>query len=78
MLPHRWNGGTSFNPLRQPPKMEVRELHCDGIASTVHETFDWQNIYVSSIAKDVWDVVCETYSDTENFSQIFAIKTQLW
>ncbi|XP_030442099.2 uncharacterized protein LOC115664291 [Syzygium oleosum] len=29
-------------------------------------------------AKDVWDVVRETYSDLENSSQIFELKTKLW
>lgn len=29
-------------------------------------------------AKEVWDGVKETYSDVENSSQIFALKTQLW
>lgn len=29
-------------------------------------------------AKEVWDAVRETYSDLENFSQIFEIKTRLW
>ena len=29
-------------------------------------------------ARDVWDVVRETYSDAENTSQIFEIKTKLW
>ncbi|XP_057971056.1 uncharacterized protein LOC131159875 [Malania oleifera] len=29
-------------------------------------------------AKNVLDVVCETYSDAENASQIFKLKTQLW
>lgn len=29
-------------------------------------------------AKDVWDAVKETYSDEENSSQIFEIKTRLW
>ena len=28
--------------------------------------------------KDVWDVIRETYSDAENASQIFEIKTRLW
>ena len=30
------------------------------------------------MAKDVWDAVRETYSDAENASQIFEIKTRLW
>ena len=29
-------------------------------------------------AKEVWDAVRETYSDVENSSQIFEIKTRLW
>ena len=29
-------------------------------------------------AKDVWDAIWETYSDAENASQIFKLKTQLW
>ncbi|RVW49858.1 Retrovirus-related Pol polyprotein from transposon RE1 [Vitis vinifera] len=29
-------------------------------------------------AKDVWDAIRETYSDAENASQIFEIKTRLW
>lgn len=29
-------------------------------------------------AKDIWEVVQEMYSDAENFSQIFEIKTKLW
>ena len=29
-------------------------------------------------AKDVWDAICETYSDANDSSQIFQIKTQLW
>ena len=29
-------------------------------------------------AKDVWDAVRETYSDMENSSQIYEIKTRLW
>ena len=29
-------------------------------------------------AKDVWDAVRETYSDVENSSQLFEIKTRLW
>ncbi|RVW23114.1 hypothetical protein CK203_107498 [Vitis vinifera] len=29
-------------------------------------------------AKDVWDEIRETYSDAENASQIFEIKTRLW
>ncbi|RVW13320.1 hypothetical protein CK203_089013 [Vitis vinifera] len=31
-----------------------------------------------SMTKDVWDAIRETYSDAENASQIFAIKTRLW
>ena len=31
-----------------------------------------------STAKDVWDAIWETYSDIENASQIFEIKTRLW
>ena len=30
------------------------------------------------IAKEVWDVVRDTYSDMENSSQIFELKTKLW
>ena len=30
------------------------------------------------MAKDVWDVVRKMYSDIEDFSQIFEIKTRLW
>ena len=30
------------------------------------------------IAKEVWDSVRETYSDLENSSQIFELKTKLW
>lgn len=30
------------------------------------------------IAKDIWNAVRETYSDSENSSQIFEIKTKLW
>ena len=30
------------------------------------------------IAKDVWDVVRDMYSDVENSSQIFELKTKLW
>ena len=29
-------------------------------------------------AKKVWDIVRETYSDVENSSQIFEIKTRIW
>ncbi|KAK2997364.1 hypothetical protein RJ639_025480 [Escallonia herrerae] len=29
-------------------------------------------------SKDVWEAVRETYSDVENFSQIFDLKTKLW
>ena len=29
-------------------------------------------------AKDVWDVVREMYSDVENSSQIYELKTKLW
>ena len=29
-------------------------------------------------AKDVWDGIRETYSDAENASQIFELKTRLW
>ena len=29
-------------------------------------------------AKDVWDVIRETYSDAKNASQIFELKTRLW
>ncbi|RVW85271.1 hypothetical protein CK203_046562 [Vitis vinifera] len=29
-------------------------------------------------AKDVWDVIRETYSDAENASQIFELKMRLW
>ena len=29
-------------------------------------------------AKEVWDSVRETYSDRENASQIFEVKTKLW
>ena len=29
-------------------------------------------------AKDVWDAVRETYSDAEDYSQIFDLKTRLW
>ncbi|KZV41970.1 hypothetical protein F511_19016 [Dorcoceras hygrometricum] len=29
-------------------------------------------------AKDIWDAVRETYSDLENSSQIFELKTRLW
>ena len=28
--------------------------------------------------KDVWDAIQETYSDVENASQIFELKTWLW
>ena len=28
--------------------------------------------------KDVWDAIQETYSDVENASQIFELKTRLW
>ena len=28
--------------------------------------------------KDVWDAIRETYSDAENVSQIFELKTRLW
>ena len=28
--------------------------------------------------KEVWDVVRDTYSDVENSSQIFELKTKLW
>ena len=28
--------------------------------------------------KDVWDVVREMYSDIENSSQIYELKTKLW
>ena len=30
------------------------------------------------IVKEVWDVVRDTYSDVENSSQIFELKTKLW
>ena len=29
-------------------------------------------------AKDVWDVVQDMYSDVDNSSQIFELKTKLW
>ena len=29
-------------------------------------------------AKDVWDAIWETYSDVENASQIFELKTRFW
>ncbi|KAL3520401.1 hypothetical protein ACH5RR_018550 [Cinchona calisaya] len=29
-------------------------------------------------ARDIWEVLRETYSDVENFSQIFELKTKLW
>ena len=29
-------------------------------------------------AKEIWDVVCETYYDFENHSQTFELKTMLW
>ena len=30
------------------------------------------------MAKDVWDVIRETYSDAKNASQIFELETRLW
>ena len=29
-------------------------------------------------AKDVWDAIWQTYSDVENASQVFELKTRLW
>ena len=31
-----------------------------------------------STANDVWDAIWESYSDAENASQIFELKTRLW
>ena len=38
----------------------------------------WETYMFLLMAKDVWDVIWETYSDVENASQIFEFKTQLW
>ena len=30
------------------------------------------------ITQDIWEAVCDTYSNLENSSQIFGLKSKLW
>ena len=44
----------------------------------LHESSNWQNVYVPPTTKDVWDAIRETYSNAKSASQIFELKTRLW
>ena len=46
---------------------------CQSMKHSIGKTFMF-----FTLAKDVWDAVCESYSYFEDSSQIFEIKTHLW
>ena len=83
---HRWAGETWFfngeektpeesDPLFRKWRSE-NSLITTWLLNSMEESI--RKPYLFMYAKEMGDVVCETYSNLENHSQTFMLKTQLW
>ena len=82
------NGKLGFliSETRQPPPIDVvasqkwrseNSFITSCLINSMKPTIGKTYMFLST-AKDVWDAIRETYSDAENASQIFELKTRLW
>ena len=63
IAPHKWRSENSF----------ITSCLINSMKPTIGKTY----MFLPTV-NDVWDAIRETYSDAENASQIFKLKTQLW